>query len=148
MGEKTMVMIEDLLPQFPHLGPPLPKGLGVLWPWLRKNGNPRELRSNDRVQVVFRHRVVEEPGDLWIDWENELGGGRRAVWEAVRELGEYGFIEEADTAPYDEVYHYWLLEYSDREWREVGTWFGPWSLIGVVYQKNFYKEPGAGWEPE
>jgi hypothetical protein len=33
------------------------------------------------VVVEFLH--VEKPGELWVDWGNELGEGKQKVWEVI-----------------------------------------------------------------
>lgn len=133
-------MAPGLVPMPPRLGPPLPFCLGILWPWLKAPDGPenpateeRKLEPGDRVVLVFKNRIVEEPGDLWIDWENELGGGKAAVWEAVEQL-EKGNVWEVPE-PLVKVYPRWILELTNRDWREAGSWFGPRTGAGVVFKQ-------------
>ena len=35
------------------------------------------------VEMVIEFHHVKEPGDLWVDWTNELGAGRKVVWRVL-----------------------------------------------------------------
>lgn len=63
----SKVNIADLLPMFPWEGPPLPRFLRIVWPWLQGGGGflpslPQPFVSN--VEASYENEELIE----WVDW--------------------------------------------------------------------------------
>lgn len=59
--------IVDLLPMPPNMGPPLPRFLRIVWPWLQSEGGflpslPQPFVSN--VEASYENEELIE----WLDW--------------------------------------------------------------------------------
>ena len=59
--------IADFLPQPPWIGPPLPRFLGIVWPWQQSGGGflpslPQPFMSN--VEASYENEELIE----WVDW--------------------------------------------------------------------------------
>jgi len=61
-----MNSIADLLPQPPWLGPPLPRFLGIIWPWQQGGGFlpslPQPFVNN--IETSYENEEIIE----WVDW--------------------------------------------------------------------------------
>ena len=59
--------IADFLPMPPNMGPPLPRFLGIVWPWQQGGGGflpslPHPFISN--VEASYENEELIE----WVDW--------------------------------------------------------------------------------
>ncbi len=66
-GQNNTFNIADLLPMFPWEGPPLPRCLGIAWPWLQSGGGflpslPQPFISN--IEASYENEELIE----WVDW--------------------------------------------------------------------------------
>ena len=66
-GQGNPFSIVDLLPMPPNMGPPLPRFLGIVWPWLQSGGGflpslPQPFVSN--VEASYENEELIE----WVDW--------------------------------------------------------------------------------
>jgi hypothetical protein len=46
--------VEELLPQEPDKGPPLPCGLNIKWPWVHNPGNPlpKGVTKEEAIEII------------------------------------------------------------------------------------------------
>lgn len=72
-GQGTPFNIADFLPMFPWEGPPLPRFLGIVWPWLQSGGGfppslPHSFVSN--VETSYESKGVEHSTTALTTYEN------------------------------------------------------------------------------
>jgi len=77
--------LEDWLPVSPLIGPPLPKWMGIIWPWHKEEEVPPEVpptgaygcpycdQSFDTLQELIEHVTAAHPdkpplGEIDIQW--------------------------------------------------------------------------------
>lgn len=71
-GQGIPFSIADLLPMPPNMGPPLPRFLGIVWPWLQSGGGflpslPQSFVSN--VEASYENERLD-PSTALTTYEN------------------------------------------------------------------------------